>query len=44
MLCTNEDVKEIMREWGLDPAINTGLFNQKQKEYLEFHRENIFKI
>lgn len=39
ILLKNNDVKETMIKWGLDPMMNVGSFNNKQKIYLDFHRE-----
>ncbi|WP_207799729.1 HNH endonuclease [Candidatus Cryosericum hinesii] len=42
ILCANDAVREIMRTWGLRTDRNVGRFNAKQKEYLAYHRENLF--
>jgi hypothetical protein len=43
VLCANANVRGIMEQWGLDPDSYLGTFNKRQREYLAFHRENIFK-
>jgi hypothetical protein len=43
ILCANEAIKKVMRRWGLDPEANVGPFNPRQKHYLSFHREHVFK-
>jgi putative restriction endonuclease len=35
--------QETARHWNLDLSMNVGQFNNKQKEYLGYHRENVFK-
>lgn len=36
-------VMQAMMAWGLDSQVNVGLFTGKQKLYLAYHRENVFK-
>ena len=37
---TNQDV---LKKWRIDAIKNVGSFNEKQKSYLLYHREHIFK-
>ncbi len=37
---TNQDV---LKKWQIDSIKNVGSFNEKQKLYLQYHRERIFK-
>ena len=34
---------DILSLWNIDDSINIGKFNEKQKEYLSFHRRHVFK-
>jgi hypothetical protein len=43
VLCANTSISMIMEIWGLDSIKNVGEFNEKQRMYLAFHRENIYK-
>lgn len=43
VLCANIEIRRTMTLWGLNPDQNVGRFNKKQKEYLAFHRGNIYK-
>ncbi len=43
IVCFSEEIKAIMRTWSLDPDMNIGEFTYKQKEYLRYHQENIFR-
>jgi hypothetical protein len=38
ILCADDGIKRLMRQWGLDPEKNVGRFNEKQCQYLAFHR------
>lgn len=42
-ICSSEEVERLMTEWGLDLRKNVGSFNNHQLEFLEYHRENVFK-
>jgi len=33
----------VVKAWGINTETNVGQFTKKQIEYLQFHRENIFK-
>lgn len=35
--------KNVLKQWGINQAINAGIFTQKQKKYLAYHRTKIFK-
>jgi hypothetical protein len=39
ILCLSEEVSTLMTSWGLDPEMNIGPFNDKQRYYLRAHRE-----
>jgi predicted restriction endonuclease len=43
ILCDNAEIKDLMKTWGLDSNKLVGSFNERQKKYLAYHRENIFK-
>lgn len=43
ILYENDMVLEIFKKWGIDADKNVGSFNASQRNYLSFHRENIFK-
>ncbi len=43
ILCTNDGIKKVMVQWGLDPNKNVGEFKENQKKYLAYHRENIYQ-
>jgi putative restriction endonuclease len=43
ILCADEGIKHLMRQWGLDPESHVGRFNEKQRHYLAFHRTHIYK-
>ena len=34
---------DVLSLWNIDDSINIGKFNEKQKEYLSFHRMHVFK-
>lgn len=42
LLTANEEVKRILQLWSIQPLLNVGSFNQKQLQYLEYHRNKIF--
>jgi len=44
ILCADPDIRKIMGKWGLDPSMNVGDFKDKQKFYLGYHRQSIYKI
>ena len=41
---STSEIDLIMKKWGLDPEMNIGKFNEYQKKYLKYHKDNIFKI
>jgi putative restriction endonuclease len=43
VFCANDVTARTMRAWGLDPSANVGAFNERQKEYLKYHREHVYK-
>jgi putative restriction endonuclease len=43
VLCNNDEIKEIMKAWGLDITRPLGTFNNNQKIYLNYHRKFKFK-
>jgi hypothetical protein len=34
---------EILRAWGIDAEVNLGVFNDSQSQFLQYHRENVFR-
>ena len=43
ILCADEEIKSLMIQWGLNPESNVGRFNERQRQYLAFHRAHIYK-
>jgi hypothetical protein len=43
VLCANDELKTLMIRWGLNPERNVGPFKPKQRNYLAYHRGNIYK-
>lgn len=43
ILLSNIKTKSIFEAWSLNPLKNVGSFTSRQKRYLEFHRDEIFK-
>lgn len=41
--CANSEIKKVMHQWGLITDANIGRLTSKQKEYLAYHREHIYK-
>jgi len=42
MLLANSDVMNpILRKWSINPTIDVGNFTRRQKQFLEFHRDQI---
>lgn len=39
IICAGEEVVKLMEYWGLDASKRIGDFNEKQKEYLVYHRQ-----
>jgi hypothetical protein len=42
VLVVNEKIKAVMEIWALDCTRKVGSFTMKQKQYLHYHREQIF--
>lgn len=42
VLCSSVEIKSIMHEWGLDDVMNVGSFRERQKRYLEYHRDVLY--
>lgn len=42
ILLVSDKVGLIMKQWGLDPLKNIGSLTKKQKEYLDYHKTEIF--
>jgi hypothetical protein len=42
ILCAENIVQGVMKQWGLNPEMNVGSFSKAQCKYLEYHRKNIF--
>lgn len=43
LLISNDDTNKVMVSWGLDDNINVGIFSEKQKSYLAYHRAHVYK-
>jgi len=43
ILCADAGIKSLMMQWGLVPESNGGQFNAKQRQYLAFHRANVYR-
>jgi len=43
LLLSSKLDRNIMNLWKIQPDINVGKFNPNQSDYLEYHRDNIFK-
>lgn len=43
ILISKEFDTEVLRQWGLSTDKHIGAFTNKQKTYLAYHRENVFK-
>lgn len=43
ILRASTEIDSILKKWGLDPNMNIGEFNRFQKNYLKYHRDNIFR-
>ena len=43
LLISNDDTNKVMASWGLDGNINVGIFSDKQKSYLAYHRAHVYK-
>ncbi|PSV15265.1 HNH endonuclease [Photobacterium kishitanii] len=43
LLISNNNIIDILKQWNIPKDTNIGLFNIKQKEYLNYHRSFIFK-
>jgi hypothetical protein len=43
ILCIGAGIRNLMMQWGLAPESNVGRFNEKQRQYLTFHRENVYR-
>lgn len=42
ILCASSEVEQVLRQWGIDPAMSVGKFTAKQAGYLAYHREAVF--
>lgn len=43
LMCTTTEIENLMQKWGLDLRRNVGVFNKRQLEYLDYHREVVFR-
>ncbi len=43
LIFASDDIKEILKCWGVLIPKNVGVFNTQQEYFMYFHRENIFK-
>jgi putative restriction endonuclease len=43
LYANHEQVYLVLKTWSLDPNMNVGTFTIKQREFLEYHRDNIHK-
>jgi putative restriction endonuclease len=39
ILCSNNEIKQVMIWWNLNPDMNVGNFTKLQKQYLQYHRD-----
>ncbi len=39
ILCSNNEIKQVMVSWNLNPGMNVGSFTNSQKHYLQYHRD-----
>lgn len=44
VLCTDQNIRKTMEQWSLNPNMNVGTFNYKQKLYLDHHRQSIYQF
>ncbi len=44
ILCADQDIRKTMERWNLNPNMDVGAFNDKQKFYLDHHRQNIYQF
>lgn len=43
VLCVSQDILKTMKRWSLNPNMDVGAFNAKQKFYLAHHRQNTYR-
>lgn len=43
ILFSSDGITLLMKTWGLNPTKNVGSFNERQRQYLNYHRSKIFK-
>ena len=43
ILTINNQIRKLMKQWGIDPNKKLGIFNDQQSHYLKYHRYNIFE-
>ncbi|MNL89649.1 hypothetical protein D3C87_2201060 [compost metagenome] len=43
LLSANVDVVEILKAWGLNPELKISALHPKQRPYMAYHREHVFK-
>ncbi|WP_429030803.1 HNH endonuclease [Aeromonas veronii] len=43
LLCADPSIEQALQQWGVSLPQNVGPFNPVQAEYLEFHRDEIFR-
>lgn len=43
LLCAEPSIEQALLQWGVELPLNVGIFNPKQAEFLEYHREEIYK-
>jgi len=43
VLCAHADIQNLMAQWGVDPQRNVGPFTTRQRHYLAFHRDHVYR-
>ncbi|WP_270828315.1 HNH endonuclease [Aeromonas sp. Y318-1] len=43
LLCAEPCIEQALQQWGVELPKNVGPFNPKQAEFLEYHRDEIYK-
>ncbi|MGL6264046.1 HNH endonuclease [Aeromonas jandaei] len=43
LLCADREIEQVLKQWGICIPLNVGTFNDKQCEYLAYHRNEIYR-
>ena len=43
LIISSNEIRNILHSWAIDPDLNVGSFNNRQKSYLSYHRDHILK-